>query len=550
MTCPECEMNNRLPHLRGNHPNQVVEIYNDEELVLFHRVDISASLGDDETNPPVQGAYKNVLLVYEANNHVYLYNSDGIYTALQGAGGVNNFDDLSGRPTYAGQAMTSSTNIPDVSAVAADVLNVTNNLASETTARTTGDATLQSALDTETSARTAADTALTTALDDEVTDRSTADTILQDSIDDLGDELSTDIQNNTTAISTINTAINRNVMTGLAVSNNSSTTNVSLDGSLVNLRSGATTSSTVALPVASASAAGVMNSATFNAIQSNSADIDAILNGSVAISNLSSSPSQNDLTTAWETATGYSELINRAAILDVTNDKTWTYYDNTTTWYPSDNTTTVTISQWTNSSAGIVKGSTAEGQIFAENDGTGSVNGYDTLKANLTTATANIASITTTLAGKQDTISDLATIRSGAALGATALQSYTETDPTVPSWAKASTKPTYAYSEITGKPTLATVATSGSYTDLSNKPTIPTVNNATLTIQKNGTSVGTFTANSSTNTTANITVPTKTSDLTNDSGFITSAPTITMTTTDPGEGAALAANNFIAVYEA
>ena len=35
-------------------------------------------------------------------------------------------------------------------------------------------------------------------------------------------------------------------------------------------------------------------------------------------------------------------------------------------------------------------------------------------------------------AGKQDTISDLAAIRSGAALGATALQSYTETDPTVP----------------------------------------------------------------------------------------------------------------------
>ena len=45
---------------------------------------------------------------------------------------------------------------------------------------------------------------------------------------------------------------------------------------------------------------------------------------------------------------------------------------------------------------------------------------------------------------------------------------------------------------------LSTVATSGSYVDLSNKPTIPT---------------------------------------------------ITMTTTDPGEGSALAANNFIGVYE-
>lgn len=42
---------------------------------------------------------------------------------------------------------------------------------------------------------------------------------------------------------------------------------------------------------------------------------------------------------------------------------------------------------------------------------------------------------------------------------------------------------------------------------------IPTVNNATLTIQKNGTTVETFTANSSSNKTANITVPTTASDV-------------------------------------
>lgn len=70
---------------------------------------------------------------------------------------------------------------------------------------------------------------------------------------------------------------------------------------------------------------------------------------------------------------------------------------------------------------------------------------------------------------------------------------------------------------------LATVATTGDYDDLLNKPTIPTVNDATLTIQKNGTDVATFTANSSTNQTANITVPTDTSDLTNGAGFITTA---------------------------
>ena len=83
---------------------------------------------------------------------------------------------------------------------------------------------------------------------------------------------------------------------------------------------------------------------------------------------------------------------------------------------------------------------------------------------------------------------------------------YTETDPTVPSWAKAPSKPSYTASEVGALPSdtsipsktsdltndsgfltqhqdisgkadkadLATVATSGDYDDLTNKPTIPT----------------------------------------------------------------------------
>ena len=78
-----------------------------------------------------------------------------------------------------------------------------------------------------------------------------------------------------------------------------------------------------------------------------------------------------------------------------------------------------------------------------------------------------------------------------------------------------------SWNDVQNKPTFATVATTGDYDDLINKPTIPTVNNATLTIQKNGTTVQTFTANQSTAATANITVPTKTSDIANDSGFAT-----------------------------
>ena len=71
-----------------------------------------------------------------------------------------------------------------------------------------------------------------------------------------------------------------------------------------------------------------------------------------------------------------------------------------------------------------------------------------------------------------------------------------------------------AWGNVSGRPT--------KLSDLTND----VVNNATLTIQKNGTNVKTFTANASSNVTANITVPTKTSDLTNDSGFLTSHQTI------------------------
>lgn len=99
-----------------------------------------------------------------------------------------------------------------------------------------------------------------------------------------------------------------------------------------------------------------------------------------------------------------------------------------------------------------------------------------------------IAGIEQQISGKQDTISDLATIREGASKGATALQSYTEkytgtiTGITMNGVSKGTSGVVNlgtvitAHQDISGKAdksSLATVATSGSYNDLSNKPTIP-----------------------------------------------------------------------------
>lgn len=99
-----------------------------------------------------------------------------------------------------------------------------------------------------------------------------------------------------------------------------------------------------------------------------------------------------------------------------------------------------------------------------------------------------IASIEQQIADKQDKITDLDTIRSGAAKGATALQSYTEkytgtiTGITMNGESKGTSGVVNlgtvitSHQDISGKAdksSLATVATSGSYNDLVDKPTIP-----------------------------------------------------------------------------
>ena len=71
-----------------------------------------------------------------------------------------------------------------------------------------------------------------------------------------------------------------------------------------------------------------------------------------------------------------------------------------------------------------------------------------------------------------------------------------------------------AFSQTDGKVSATFGDINISKSQINDFPTIPTVNDATLTIQKNGTNVQTFTANASSNKTANITVPTTQADLT------------------------------------
>lgn len=77
--------------------------------------------------------------------------------------------------------------------------------------------------------------------------------------------------------------------------------------------------------------------------------------------------------------------------------------------------------------------------------------------------------------------------------------------------------------DISGKQDKLTAGSNITISGNTISATVPAAaNNGTLTIQRNGTNVATFGANQSTNATANIIVPTKTSQLTNDSNFVKS----------------------------
>ena len=87
--------------------------------------------------------------------------------------------------------------------------------------------------------------------------------------------------------------------------------------------------------------------------------------------------------------------------------------------------------------------------------------------------------------------------------------SITATIPAAPGTLKSnntSAQTTSASESLSGTINLHKVAKTGTYSDLIGIPTIPTVNNSTITIKKNGTSVGTFTTNAASNTSINVSV--------------------------------------------
>lgn len=381
-TCKKCH--NQEPEL----PPAVLEVVSCNPPVIFHKMTIPAAVGDDTTIPPDTLDHKNVLLVYAANDHVYLYSSDGVPTLIS-TGAV---DTETITKELEKQGVLIDKLQSEVSDAQGDInsiednfteLNTTvNNQRDQITQNSTNIAKNTSDITKHTSDIADLQTNLADAVSElqsdiatEALERSEADDKLQESIDGINSNLNQEVEKETDFTSDSST--------------------VTVNHTKVNLSDNTTNNTIDPLPVASETQAGVMNTATYKAVQNNAEDIDTILNGAVALENLSTDVTQEQLTDAWKEATGKTDIVNRASIYDIDNDKVWYYYSNINEWKSLTASTEgeVTISTFTNTTAGIIKGAENDGQVFAEADGTGSVVGWDGVKHDIENLTELVSGL-------------------------------------------------------------------------------------------------------------------------------------------------------------
>lgn len=141
---------------------RVLEVGCCDAPTLFHKVIIPASIGDETTMPPRNGAYRNALVEYDASGEVYFYSSDGIPTHI--SGDLDKLKELIEKSVAEEAAARDAADkklakdIEDEALTRAEAITeLANQLLGETNARANGDRILDGKIEAETRARGLAD---------------------------------------------------------------------------------------------------------------------------------------------------------------------------------------------------------------------------------------------------------------------------------------------------------------------------------------------------------------------------------------------------------
>ena len=531
----------------------VVEINNPSKITLLRKVIIPASLGDETTLPPAIGEYHNVVLYYEASKTVYLYSSDGIPTLLT--------TDVSSIEEAIAQLREDLTqeveDREDADAELSDNIDdVASDLANEIIDREGADDHLQDQIDEHTTDISN----LSSGLEDETHARQDADTDLQGQIDaisaasDVKDIVGTyaELQNydtstlgNNDIIKVLQDETQDDATTYYRWS--TSTETFSLIGEEGPYYTKSQTNSLLSdkqNTLIAGNNISIVND-TISAVDTTySAGSGITLTGTTFSADTSVVQAKltagDNITINGATISATDTTYTAGTGLDLTN--TEFSVDNSVVAFKTDlptvNNGTLTIQKngtdvstfTANSSSDVTANITVPTNNSELTNGAGYQTASDVQtaisgKQNTLTAGTNITISNDTISATDTTY----TAGNGLNLTGTVFSADTAILQTkltagdnisISNGVISSTGPTY--SAGTGLD-LTNSVFSIDDTIVALKTDIPTVSTATLTIQKNGTDVATFTTNDPTPVTANITVPTDTSELTNGAGYQTAS---------------------------
>lgn len=215
-------------------------------------------------------------------------------------------------------------------------------------------------------------------IEKEKQERTEADNTLQQNIN-------TEELERQTTDNEILTQINKSVINNIDI--NYDGDNVTLNSHLINIHTDKISTETDQLNLATTSTAGLMSSTDYNTIR-NLVDRVENLEGKATrlLYTDKSDPTAEDIHN-FVVGLGYESPFEGIQVVVSDTNHIWRYYDNEVSWKDDG---LDTVQQFTNNLAGIIKGSTIDGRVYAESDGTGSVSGWSELKNRVTDNEVNI----------------------------------------------------------------------------------------------------------------------------------------------------------------
>lgn len=202
------------------------------------------------------------------------------------------------------------------------------------------------------------------------------------------DTLNTNITNINNVIDGINDKIDEQITKDINI--NTDIDNVSLIVSYKNLGAQTESQETKQLELASDTHAGLMSKSDYAQIRTNTSRIEQLEARSTRLLYTTKQNPDASEINSFVISKGYSEPFEGIAVVIDGTFHIWHYYDNDSIGWRDDGQDTV--SQFTNTIAGIIKGESTNGKVYAETDGTGSVYGWDSLTSKVNDNESNIQS--------------------------------------------------------------------------------------------------------------------------------------------------------------